>query len=195
MPSKHITEADLPAITNAAKRLKQAIENDGEPLDILNEENALLNLLRPIEDHPWQETILLARPLRRVVYALWKYVRDGNLPQDLELQDRSIVAITTFLKATGDEEQGAKPRPAEVTAGPGERGTEGDKPKQRRGRPKGGATKGQALKLFREWKAANNTTSISKLEFLRERGLPESDLDTLERGRKQDYRRRKAGRK
>jgi hypothetical protein len=62
-------------------------------------------------------------------------------------------------------------------------------PKRRRGRPLN--TKGEALKLYRDWKAAHQKTGISKPEFLRGRGLPETDLLTLERGRTADYRRRK----
>jgi hypothetical protein len=57
--------------------------------------------------------------------------------------------------------------------------------KRKRGRPAGGKTKEKDSKLYSDWKAARRETGLTKAEFLRERGLPESDLAAIERGRKQ----------
>jgi hypothetical protein len=54
-----------------------------------------------------------------------------------------------------------------------------------RGRPAGSKTKEQDGKLYSSWKAAYSKNRITKREFLREKGLPESDLAAIERGRKQ----------
>jgi len=65
--------------------------------------------------------------------------------------------------------------------------------KRRRGRPKGSNTAKRDLRLYRDWKAANAATGITKAEFLQERGLPESELSAIERGRKQADSKRKPG--
>jgi hypothetical protein len=57
--------------------------------------------------------------------------------------------------------------------------------KGERGRPLGGKTAKRDRKLYLDWKAAHRSTGISKAEFLRERGLLETDLSAIERGRKQ----------
>jgi hypothetical protein len=54
----------------------------------------------------------------------------------------------------------------------------------KRGRPPS-KTRAEDGKLYLDWKAANRETGITKKEFLRGRGLPESDLAAIERGRKQ----------
>jgi hypothetical protein len=69
------------------------------------------------------------------------------------------------------------------------------KPKRSRGRPAGSATTERDLQLYRDWKTAHQATGITKSEFLREKGLPESDLSAIERGRAQARRKRRPGRK
>jgi hypothetical protein len=63
-----------------------------------------------------------------------------------------------------------------------------------RGRPPGSPTAQTDNKLFADWKAAHASTGTSKAQFLRERGLPETDLYAIERGRA-NHRRQQAGRK
>jgi hypothetical protein len=68
--------------------------------------------------------------------------------------------------------------------------------KGKRGRPPGSKTEAEDLKLYSDWQAANTVRRITKAEFLRERGLPKSDLSAIERGRKQEKKKRKqAGKK
>jgi len=61
--------------------------------------------------------------------------------------------------------------------------------RRRRGRRPGSKTGATDLQLYRNWKDANRATGITKAEFIRERGLPEKDLDAIERGRGQVKRR------
>jgi hypothetical protein len=75
-------------------------------------------------------------------------------------------------------------------AGQREDAGESRNPRRRRGRPPGSATAAIDHKLYHDWKAAHRATGIMKAEFLRERGLPESDLAAIERGRAQERRRR-----
>jgi len=79
------------------------------------------------------------------------------------------------------------------------KGMDGRKPatvtarQKARGRPVGSPTADRDNQLFADYKAARRDTRITKAEFLKERGLPESDLAAIERGRA-NARRRKAGR-
>jgi hypothetical protein len=59
-----------------------------------------------------------------------------------------------------------------------------------RGRPRGSDSAAGDLKLFLDWKSANQATGITKVEFLRERGLPAGDWAAIERGRAHEKRRR-----
>jgi hypothetical protein len=63
-----------------------------------------------------------------------------------------------------------------------------------RGRPSGSPTAERDNKLYADWIAAHALTGMSKAEFLRERGLPQSDGAAIERGRGNAKRKRK-GRK
>jgi hypothetical protein len=67
--------------------------------------------------------------------------------------------------------------------------------KRKRGRPAGGKTQARDRPLYLDWKAANRRTGITKAEFLRERGLPASDLAAIERGRKQAEEKNPPGKK
>jgi hypothetical protein len=67
--------------------------------------------------------------------------------------------------------------------------------KRKRGRPAGSKTKTDDCKLYGDWKAAHRETRMTKQEFLRERGLPASELAAIERGRKQLAREKAAGKK
>jgi hypothetical protein len=67
--------------------------------------------------------------------------------------------------------------------------------KPRKGRPAGSKTRAHDLKLYSNWKAARRETGVTKAEFLRERGLPESDFAAIERGRKQANTENLAGKK
>jgi hypothetical protein len=124
-------------------------------------------------------------------------VASGNTEVYFHPMDLTLINLEQRLKDLGhvyeglSNKSGARPEDEkDPEADQGGRGQgEGVKPKRRRGRPS--STKGQALKLYRDWKAAHQKTGISKPEFLRGRGLPETDLLTLERGRTADYRRRK----
>jgi hypothetical protein len=59
------------------------------------------------------------------------------------------------------------------------------KKRGRRGRPPGSKSAARDRKLFEDFRAAKRATGITKSEFLRERGLPQSDLAAIERGRAQ----------
>jgi hypothetical protein len=74
-------------------------------------------------------------------------------------------------------------------------GTARKSEKRKRGRPAGSRTQENDLKLYLDWKAASRTNRINKAEFLNERGLPKSDLAAIERGRKQDKRNNRPGKK
>jgi hypothetical protein len=67
--------------------------------------------------------------------------------------------------------------------------------KRNRGRPAGSKTKEEDLKLYLDWKAAYRTNRMTKVEFLHARGLPVSALDAIERGRKQEKRNNRPGKK
>jgi hypothetical protein len=67
--------------------------------------------------------------------------------------------------------------------------------KRKRGRPAGSKTKTHDCKLFRDWNAAHRETRMTKKEFLRERGLPQSELAAIERGRKQSQAKKPPGKK
>ena len=67
--------------------------------------------------------------------------------------------------------------------------------KRGRGRQKGSKTEDRDRKLFLDWKAANHATRITKSDFLRERGLPDTDLAAIERGRKRVTNESKPGNK
>jgi hypothetical protein len=69
------------------------------------------------------------------------------------------------------------------------------KPQRSRGRPAGSDTADRDLQLYKAWKTAHQATGITKAEFLREKGLPESDLSAIERGRARAKPRRRPGRK
>jgi hypothetical protein len=60
---------------------------------------------------------------------------------------------------------------------------------RKRGRPPGGASAVEDLRLFDDWKAAQRATGITKAEFLRERGLSKDYLRAMERGRARARRR------
>ncbi len=62
--------------------------------------------------------------------------------------------------------------------------------KRKRGRPQGGPGAERDYKLYLDWKAAERATGIRKRDFLRARGLSESDLKAIERGRARDKRSR-----
>jgi hypothetical protein len=66
---------------------------------------------------------------------------------------------------------------------------------RRRGRPAGSKTQEQDSKLYSDWKAAQRENGISKAQFLHERGLPESCLDAIERGRKRAKTKNRSGNK
>jgi hypothetical protein len=92
------------------------------------------------------------------------------------------------------------PEDERLGAGGGEahqaRARQGKGAKSKRGRkPKTDKAKARDVKLYRDWKAAHGTTGISKAEFLHERGLPETDLAAIERGRKHVARKPDPGRK
>ena len=72
---------------------------------------------------------------------------------------------------------------------------EGGKVKRRRGRKPGSRTAAADTRLYRDWKAAHDTTGITKGEFIRERGLPDSALASIERGRANVKRKTNSGRK
>jgi hypothetical protein len=57
------------------------------------------------------------------------------------------------------------------------------------GRPPGGRTAVEDLKLFDDWKAAQRATGITKAEFLKERGLSKDYLRAMECGRARAKRR------
>jgi hypothetical protein len=59
-----------------------------------------------------------------------------------------------------------------------------------RGRPRGSHTAEKDLKLFLDWKAAHQTTRITKQEFLRKRGLAAHEMAAIERGRAHARRKR-----
>jgi hypothetical protein len=67
--------------------------------------------------------------------------------------------------------------------------------KANRGRPAGSTTQAQDLKLYSDWKAAYGVTGMTKAEFLRERGLPATELAAIERGRKQSTKKSRTGKK
>lgn len=69
-----------------------------------------------------------------------------------------------------------------------------NKQRGKRGRPPGSPTAEDDRKLYLDWQAAHRATRITKAEFLRERGLPESRRHAIERGRAQEKRKR-SGRK
>jgi hypothetical protein len=63
-----------------------------------------------------------------------------------------------------------------------------------RGRPPGSDSAADDLKLYLDWKAAQQATGSTKAEFVRERGLPESAVAAIERGRAHE-KRQSAGQK
>jgi hypothetical protein len=68
-------------------------------------------------------------------------------------------------------------------------GMEGRKPatvnamRKARGRPVGSPTADRDNQLFADYKAAHRETGITKADFLKERGRPQSDLAAIDRGR------------
>jgi hypothetical protein len=75
----------------------------------------------------------------------------------------------------------------------GRKATTSNARRKARGRPVGSPTADHDNQLFADYMAARRDTRITKTEFLKERGLPESDLAAIERGRG-NARRRQAGR-
>jgi hypothetical protein len=69
------------------------------------------------------------------------------------------------------------------------------KGKRRRGRKQGSKTSDTDTRLYHDWKAAYQATGITKAEFLRERGLPQTALAAIERGRANVKRQNNPGRK
>jgi hypothetical protein len=67
--------------------------------------------------------------------------------------------------------------------------------KRKRGRPAGSRTKEEDLKLYLGWKAAHRTNLITKAEFIRAKKLPASALAAIDRGRKQEQRNNRPGKK
>src|SRR5262249_27658122 len=61
-------------------------------------------------------------------------------------------------------------------------GKKGNGGRARRG-PKKKTAAAVNTRLYHDWKAAQQKTGITKAEFILERGLPETALDALERGR------------
>ena len=112
---------------------------------------------------------------------------------------KSLRATAAALKAKAAEsvQPPSKSTPSSAACenqGPGLDPTPGnrDKSAMRRDKPKRGRPAGrtdtQDHKLYLDWKAAYEETGMSKREFLRARGLPESDFYAIERGRKQERR-------
>jgi hypothetical protein len=66
--------------------------------------------------------------------------------------------------------------------------------RRRRGRKPGSATATRDTRLYEEWKSAHSATGITKREFIRELGLPDSGLSAIERGRANVKRNRASGR-
>jgi hypothetical protein len=73
--------------------------------------------------------------------------------------------------------------------------SKGRSAKSKRGRPAGSKTQEQDCNLYSDWKAAHRETGMTKAEFLRERGLPERELASIERGRKHSKKKNPSGKK
>jgi hypothetical protein len=67
--------------------------------------------------------------------------------------------------------------------------------KPRRGRPAGSKTQELDSKLYLDWQAAQRENGITKAQFLHERGLPDSYLAAIERGRKRAKTKNRSGNK
>jgi hypothetical protein len=102
---------------------------------------------------------------------------------------REMASAASAKGGTGRGEGDGNPR-NQTGAGQG-----GTNRKRRRGRKPGAKTADADTRLYRDWKAAHDTTGITKAEFIRERGLPDTDLSSLERGRGNVKRKRSSGRK
>jgi hypothetical protein len=111
---------------------------------------------------------------------------------------------TAVLKSKAEENGRAPPIPSsshhgasldtttETKDGDGHRagGTRG---KRKRGRPSGSRTKAHDCKIYEDWKAARRESGITKSEFVHEKGLPESELAAIERGRKHSQKKKPPG--
>ena len=95
MSSEHrrITSADYPDIVDAAEELANRIEGDADFARIIDAQNLLLKLLRPIHDRPLEETIELPRKLRRLVYRLWEKAEFALLHQSVSAQDEILELV------------------------------------------------------------------------------------------------------
>ncbi|MSQ94781.1 MAG: hypothetical protein EXR98_09530 [Gemmataceae bacterium] len=123
---------------------------------------------------------------------------NGNLPEaenkshQAEAEAKGEAANPAFLLGAPLDEQAPAGKsgngPAEVT-GKREETEKNGKGRRPRGRPRGSDSAAKDLKLYLDWKAANRATKITKAEFVRERGLPATAVDAIERGRAQDKRR------
>jgi hypothetical protein len=105
---------------------------------------------------------------------------------------------TAALKAKAEESGKDRGASQSTTSDKDEddHGTARKSEKRKRGRPAGSKTKEEDLKLYLDWKAANQTNRVTKAEFVRARGLlPKSALAAIERGRKQDKRNNRPGKK
>jgi len=117
-------------------------------------------------------------------------VFDGPLPEPvyskpvlrLTAEGRAVLALHRIASL----ERGR--RLSEVSVHGNETSARG-KVRRRRGRPRGSSTAANDRKLFEDWRDANATTGITKAEFVRERGRPETDVAAIERGRAQAKRR------
>ena len=130
MSSEHrrITSADYPAIVAAAVELANRIEGDADSARIIDAQNRLLKLLRPIYDRPLEETIELPREQRRLLYRLWETVENALLHQSVSAQEAFLKLVSPLSLETNagsdpaevEQAEGTGPAAPTLAAKPGE---------------------------------------------------------------------------
>jgi len=139
-----------------------------------------------------------------VLIGVWNMIRASlrmiKLPNEEEVEEinvqleRNAARTVRNLRSDLKQVHGAmKPRTSGVSRG----SNTAPKPKRGRGRPKGSQTRDGDVKLWKDYEAAKRTKGSTKSDFVRDRGLKDSEgLAALERGRKAvNDREQRAGKK
>jgi hypothetical protein len=144
---------------------------------------ALCTMHLPIKDEPGKMSReLVGSGMMILPTPEWKHALKSlraTAALKANVEESAKTASTSTLTATS-EDPGVSLDRHEDDHGTGRKN---EKPK--RGRPAGGKTSKRDRKLYLDWKTAYESNRITKAEFLRVKGLPESDLAAIERGRKQ----------